>query len=297
MKQLYIVLLNLSLIATYSVAKSEQNNIKHKHSTISIPLTETKHSSENNANLYNKFLIYRVKKGDTLYALALRSGSSVKRIKQLNHIHQTKKLKIGQMILLREKRVKKQKSTKKSFKIERELQEIKYILLTAYFQDKTIKSNKQLFTTIVADNNIQKRDKSVVLKSNKQITICNSPLKLDIAKKYLGKRYVWGANGPQTFDCSGFTKYVCNKSGISLPRTSIRQSKVGKRVSRANLKAGDLIFFDTSHKHRGYVNHVGIYIGNNKFIHASSGKRKVVITSLDKAFYKSRFKWGSRIES
>jgi len=115
------------------------------------------------------------------------------------------------------------------------------------------------------------------------------------AKKHLGKRYVWAANGPSKFDCSGFTKYVCSKNGIALPRTSIMQAKVGKKVSKNNLRAGDLIFFDTSDQRKGYVNHVGIYLGNNKFIHASSAKKKVMISSLSKNFYKNRFKWGRRV--
>ncbi len=115
------------------------------------------------------------------------------------------------------------------------------------------------------------------------------------AKKHLGKRYVWAANGPSRFDCSGFTKYVCNKNGITLPRTSIRQAEVGKKVSKKNLRAGDLIFFDTSDQRKGYVNHVGIYLGDNKFIHASSAKKKVMISSLSKNFYNNRFKWGRRV--
>jgi cell wall-associated NlpC family hydrolase len=115
------------------------------------------------------------------------------------------------------------------------------------------------------------------------------------AKHHLGKRYVWGAVGPSRFDCSGFTSYVCKKNGITIPRTSIMQAKVGKKVSKKNLKAGDLIFFDTSKHHKGYVNHVGIYLGDHKFIHASSAKKKVMISSLDKAFYNNRFKWGRRV--
>ncbi len=115
------------------------------------------------------------------------------------------------------------------------------------------------------------------------------------ARKHLGKKYVWGANGPKTFDCSGFTCYISNKNGIKLPRTSVRQAEVGKKITRPDLKAGDLIFFDTSKERKGVVNHVGIYIGGNKFIHASSGANKVVISSLNQGFYKQRFKWGRRI--
>ncbi|HHD72362.1 MAG TPA: NlpC/P60 family protein [Epsilonproteobacteria bacterium] len=115
------------------------------------------------------------------------------------------------------------------------------------------------------------------------------------AKHHLGKRYVWGAVGPSRFDCSGFTSYVCKKNGITIPRTSIMQAKVGKKVSKKNLKPGDLIFFDTSKHHKGYVNHVGIYLGDHKFIHASSARKKVMISSLNKTFYNNRFKWGRRV--
>jgi len=115
-----------------------------------------------------------------------------------------------------------------------------------------------------------------------------------IAKKKLGKRYVWGASGTKnTYDCSSFTKYVYRKNGISIPRTSIMQSKHGKYVKRKDLKKGDLIFFDTSKRRKGYVNHVGIYLGNNKFIHASSAKKKVVVSSLSK-FYGQRYKGARR---
>lgn len=115
------------------------------------------------------------------------------------------------------------------------------------------------------------------------------------AKKHLGKRYVWAADGPSKFDCSGFTKYVCDKNGISLPRTSIMQAKLGEKISKDDLKAGDLIFFDTSKPQKGYVNHVGIYLGDHKFIHASSAEKKVMISSLNKEFYNDRFKWGQRV--
>jgi len=113
----------------------------------------------------------------------------------------------------------------------------------------------------------------------------------------IGRRYVWGATGPNTFDCSGLTTYAFKKKGIKIPRRAIEQSKVGKKISRKNLKPGDLVFFDTSKRRKGskFVNHVGIYLGHNKFLHASSAKKKVVITSLNKSFYKNRFKWGRRI--
>ena len=132
--------------------------------------------------------------------------------------------------------------------------------------------------------------------SKKLLTsLSNSNKFTSVAKTKLGKRYVWGASGRKnTHDCSSFTKYVYRKNGINIPRTSINQSKHGKYVKRCDLKKGDLIFFDTSKKRKGYVNHVGIYIGNNKSIHASSAKKKVIITSLNKKFYSQRYKGARR---
>jgi cell wall-associated NlpC family hydrolase len=119
---------------------------------------------------------------------------------------------------------------------------------------------------------------------------------IETAKSFLGTKYVWAANGPDCFDCSGFTKYVFNENGITLPRYSGHQAKVGIKVSYDELQKGDLVFFDTEHKFRGKVNHVGIYIGNNKFIHASSAGKKVMITSFkEKPFYRRRFLRGERV--
>jgi cell wall-associated NlpC family hydrolase len=113
---------------------------------------------------------------------------------------------------------------------------------------------------------------------------------VEVAKEKLGHKYVWGASGTKgTYDCSSFTKFCYKKNGVDIPRTSIMQSKYGKFVKRAELQKGDLIFFDTSKRRKGYVNHVGIYLGDNKFIHASSARKKVIITSLGKAFYSQRY--------
>lgn len=117
---------------------------------------------------------------------------------------------------------------------------------------------------------------------------------VSFAKKQLGKKYVWGKSGSSTFDCSGFTYYVIKKTtGKSISRTSTTQSKQGKYVSRKNLKKGDLVFFATTGK--GRVSHAGIYIGNKKFIHASSTKGKVVISSMASGHYYKTFVNGRRV--
>ena len=144
-----------------------------------------------------------------------------------------------------------------------------------------------------------------VYQQNRYLPICqaDNPNDLGIkkeiesrAKKFLGKRYVWGATGPNTFDCSGFTMKVYRSAGINLPRVSRNQAKVGALVRYENLQRGDMVFFDTHKRRTGQVTHVGIYLEKGKFIHASSGNKKVVITSFNKKkFYKNRFLWGRRI--
>jgi len=157
------------------------------------------------------------------------------------------------------------------------------------------KANRNIKTnTPTVGSTVQIPDQTIKLSSILANFKNAGPL-LKEAKEHLGKTYVWGAIGPSVFDCSGFTSYVCKKNGISIPRTSIRQGEVGKKVDRTELKAGDLIFFDTSKNKKGYINHVGFYLGDNKFIHASSASHSVVISSLNQSFYKARFKWGRRV--
>ncbi len=116
------------------------------------------------------------------------------------------------------------------------------------------------------------------------------------AKKLLGKTYVWGATGPSTYDCSGFTQKVYRDVGINIPRVSRDQARVGQFVDYAHLRKGDMVFFDTKKRRTGKVCHVGIYLGQGNFIHASSGAKKIVIYNFNqKKFYKNRFLWGRRV--
>lgn len=114
------------------------------------------------------------------------------------------------------------------------------------------------------------------------------------ALNLLGKKYVWGASGPSTFDCSGFTRYVYKSAaGTELPHNSTAQSTVGTTVEKSNLAVGDLVFFTTDRS--GKVNHAGIYVGNGMFAHASSAKGKVIVSDLKSGFYSETYKWGKRI--
>ncbi len=112
------------------------------------------------------------------------------------------------------------------------------------------------------------------------------------AKKYLGVRYRFGGNNRKGIDCSGLTKAVMKKHGKNLPRTARQQASTGKHVNRKNLKAGDLVFFSGTSKH-ARISHVGIMISSDKFIHASSGKKRVIITNINKPYYKQHY-FGAR---
>lgn len=103
-----------------------------------------------------------------------------------------------------------------------------------------------------------------------------------IARQYLGYRYVWGGSSPSGFDCSGFTSYVYRKAGISISRTSRAQYAAGTKVSKANLRSGDLVFFGSSARN---ISHVGIYIGNGQLIHASTPSTGVIISSMNSNWY------------
>jgi len=113
------------------------------------------------------------------------------------------------------------------------------------------------------------------------------------AKSMLGIEYKYGANGPYRYDCSSFTKHVFSRQGIKIPRVSRDQAKIGRFIDRNKLQKGDLIFFDSTKSSR--VSHVGIYLENNQFIHASSSKKQVTLSNLNSKYYREHFKWGRRI--
>jgi len=94
------------------------------------------------------------------------------------------------------------------------------------------------------------------------------------SKLFLGRPYVWGANGPNSFDCSGFTRYVYRHFGISIPRVAADQQDTGRAVSYDNLRPGDLVFF------KDPATHVGIYVGGGKYIHAPQTGDVVKISNL-----------------
>jgi len=110
---------------------------------------------------------------------------------------------------------------------------------------------------------------------------------VETAKKFKGTRYMWGGVSVNGLDCSGLT-YICSRiNGVNLPRDSKDQFKVGKMVGKSEIQPGDLVFFSTNEDLKD-ISHVGIYIGNNEFIHAAKGKGYVLISSLESSYYQKR---------
>ena len=98
---------------------------------------------------------------------------------------------------------------------------------------------------------------------------------VNTALAQVGDRYVYGATGPNSFDCSGLTSFSYKAAGISLPRTSKAQSTFGTPVSKGNLQPGDLVFFYSP------VSHVAMYIGNGQIVHALNSSKPVQVMKLD----------------
>ncbi len=116
---------------------------------------------------------------------------------------------------------------------------------------------------------------------------------VEYSKNLLGTAYHYGGNSPsQGLDCSGFVKYVYDHFDIKINRVACDQATQGEYIERSALRIGDLVFFDTN-GNQNYINHVGIYIGNDQFIHASSGKGKVVISDLS-GFYLDNYMTGRK---
>lgn len=149
-----------------------------------------------------------------------------------------------------------------------------------------------LFVTVPSFSFASDRsDKAVAEQEVKQPAYSMSRFFND-ARQFFGVRYRWGGETPEGFDCSGFVKFMYKRMfGTALPRTSIEMASIGKKVERCELQPGDLVFFKTRGRR---INHVGIFVGNDTFIH-SSLSRGVTEDQLENRYFDKRFAGAVRV--
>lgn len=172
--------------------------------------------------------------------------------------------------------------------------QIKTATEEGYIAKKYISDTKVEITNRSSD--FERKEKVEVKQSDEEVVTTvqtgSGEKVVSYAKQYLGSKYVSGGNGPTSFDCSGFTRYVYQNFGYSLARTAAGQSSSGRAVNKSELQLGDLVFFSQGTKSIG---HVGIYVGGNSFIHAANARKGVIITSLSDSYYIKNYVTARRI--
>ena len=169
----------------------------------------------------------------------------------------------------------------------KELVSFEKVEVTSRNTDTPRQEETQEYTTTKTDNNTKTDTSTTNVSSNLGQQI------VDYAMSFKGYPYVYGGSTPSGFDCSGFTSYVYKHFGYSISRSSSAQASNGKEVAKADLQLGDLVLFKGVNSSR--IGHVGIYIGNNEFIHASTEKTGVKISSLSTSGYIKRYVTARRI--
>ena len=257
--------------------KKDNNLHKAKIKPNQILTISPKGSSTSTAKTKSKPTYYTVKKGDTLSKIARKTQLPMKKIMALNNVNQ-RNLHVGQILVLARKAKVPEESTYVTANEE----------LEEYGDDSLTDDNKE------DTANISEPDES--LKKEELLGKWNSPnevqLFVKVATGFIGAPYRFGGSSLKGIDCSSFVQKIYRIFDITLPRNAREQSKVGISVTREKLTEGDLVFFHTNHS----LGHVGIYIGNNEFVHASSKGKVIRVDNLDAPYYQKRFQRAVRVK-
>ena len=256
--------------------KKDNNLHKAKIKPNQILTISPKDSSTSTTKTKSKPTYYTVKKGDTLSQIARKTHLPMKKIMALNNVDQ-RSLRVGQRIVLFRKANVSEEST--YVKANEDLEE--------YGDDLTDDDNEDTA-------NISEPDES--FKKEELLGKWNSPdevhLFVKVATGFIGAPYRFGGSSLKGIDCSSFVQKIYRIFDITLPRNAREQSKVGISVTREKLTEGDLVFFHTKRS----LGHVGIYIGNNEFVHASSKGKVIRVDNLDAPYYQKRFQRAVRVK-
>jgi peptidoglycan DL-endopeptidase LytE len=240
-----------------------------------IPSKKVRNTAKSNPSSLPRREEYVVKKGDTLFGIARKTGLSVTELREVNRLRGNA-LKVGQKFTL-------------TRNPEREvIATIPHGYTNSGFKPELEEEEEEADTLLTPEEawaEIERRKKENAALLGKWSNSDEPKLLVKVAMGFLGAPYRLGGSSVTGIDCSGFVKKIYQFFNIELPRTAFEQSHVGLRVARDELTEGDLIFFNT----RRPVGHVGIYIGNNQFVHAASRKRGVRVDDLDAPYYNKRF--------
>lgn len=252
--------------------------IPQKNSAVASVKTKDKRTAKKSPSSTATY--YTVKKGDKLPSIARKTGVPVKQILALNNMRQ-KKLKAGQRLLL----AKAPAAAAAPAKPEKEpVADVE----NALNEDDDLEED-----VLPIDNYIDARRES---HNSEVLGKWGSPderkLFVKVATGFLGAPYRLGGSTVRGIDCSAFVRKIYQLFDINLPRTAYEQSNVGRSVAKNELLEGDLVFFRTKRP----VGHVGIYIGNGEFVHASSKDRAVRIDNLDAPYFYNRFVRAVRVK-
>ncbi|MGV8081293.1 MAG: NlpC/P60 family protein [Syntrophales bacterium] len=218
---------------------------------------------------------YKIKSGDTLSGISKKTGIPLAQIKKLNNLR-ANRLKTGDKIVLARVAARAQHSVRSESRLR-----------TAALSDGDEMDEED--GAAAGPEDLAKIEEDII-SSAELLGSWKDPeeqrLFVKVVKGFLGAPYRFGGSTVRGIDCSGFVAKIYQFFDINLPRTAREQSRVGMNVDKEDLDVGDLVFFNT----RRAFGHVGIYIGNNQFIHAAAGKkREVSISNLDEPYYSKRF--------
>lgn len=222
---------------------------------------------------------YKVKRGDTIARIAKKTGVSVAQLKKLNRLG-SKRVKLGQVLALR---APDKMPDVASYSDSPKRYSLRYSEL---LNEKDYEQSLNDLTDSDPGRPSEIR-KPVASAPTDGVNELKSA-----AYGFLGTRYRFGGNSRSGLDCSAFVQQVFRELEVSLPRSAREQFEVGNEVVNGDLQKGDLVFFRT---YARYPSHVGIYLGGNRMIHASSRDRRVVISSLNSNYYRSRYLGAKRI--